>query len=198
MQIVEEDYPMKKIKSTFLKIIIFLCVLSGDLGYAPAQSVYNTTERSLGKVDFSISCTTEAQTKFNKALALLHNMMYLQAEKEFKAVAELDPDCAMAYWGIAMTLFHPLWAPPKEHELKSGSEAAQKSASLKPPTKREQAYIAAVNAFYMNWESTAHPARLVQDSCLKKCERRPPSILGFSTTPYMHTTIQSLQAAHLK
>jgi tetratricopeptide (TPR) repeat protein len=116
--------------------------------------------RTLGEVNFPVLCSPDVQAQFNKGLALLHNMMYLQSEKEFKAIAKLDPDCAMAYWGIAMTLFHPLWAPPKEHELKSGSEAAQKAALLKPPAKREQAYIAAVNAFYRDWESTAHPARI--------------------------------------
>jgi hypothetical protein len=116
-----EDYNMRFTKLAFFVLFISIYTLSFDVSPAQAQSVYNSTERSLGEVDFAISCTTDIQTKFNKALALLHNMMYLQAEKEFKAVAELDPDCAMAYWGIAMTLFHPLWAPPKEHELKSGS-----------------------------------------------------------------------------
>jgi tetratricopeptide (TPR) repeat protein len=156
-----EDYNMRFTKIAFFVLVISMYMLSVDVNPAQAQSLTKSEERSLGKVNFAISCSKDVQARFNKALALLHNMMYLQAEKEFKAVAELDPDCAMAYWGVAMTLFHPLWAPPKEHELRSGSEAAQRSASLKPPTKREQAYITAVNAFYKNWESTLHPARLV-------------------------------------
>lgn len=108
---------MKQLKSTFSKILISLFVFSADPGYAQAQSLTDSAEESLGKVDFAISCSKDVQTQFNKGLALLHNMMYLQAEKEFKAVVELDPDCAMAYWGIAMTLFHPLWAPPSSVEL---------------------------------------------------------------------------------
>lgn len=151
---------MKQLKSTFSKILISLFVFSADPGYAQAQSLTDSAEESLGKVDFAISCSKDVQTQFNKGLALLHNMMYLQAEKEFKAVVELDPDCAMAYWGIAMTLFHPLWAPPSSVELQRGWEAVQKAAALKPSTEREMGYISAVTAFYKDWKSVNHPTRI--------------------------------------
>jgi tetratricopeptide (TPR) repeat protein len=114
----------------------------------------------VGKVDFQISCSPDAQSRFNRSLALLHHMMYRQAEKEFTAIAGLDPDCAMAYWGVAMTLFHSLWAPPNEDELRRGLEAVNKAESLKPATKRERDYIAAVKAFYDDWKNSAHPKRI--------------------------------------
>ena len=97
---------MKQLKSTFSKILISLFIFSADPGYAQARSLTNSAEESLGEVEFVISCSTDVQTQFNKGLALLHNMMYLQAEKEFMAVAELDPDCAMIYGGISITLIH--------------------------------------------------------------------------------------------
>jgi tetratricopeptide (TPR) repeat protein len=87
-------------------------------------------------------------------------MMYRQAKKEFENVARLDPDCAMAYWGIAMTLFHPLWAPPNEDDLRRGWEAVKKAESLKHPTRREQDYIAAANIFYDDWKNNAHQKRI--------------------------------------
>jgi tetratricopeptide (TPR) repeat protein len=87
-------------------------------------------------------------------------MMYRLAEKEFGAVAELDPDCAMAYWGIAMTLFHPLWAEPSKEELTRGWEAVKRAKELKPPTKREQDFIAAVEAFYKDWKTVDHHKRI--------------------------------------
>ena len=151
---------MKQLKSTFSKILISLFIFSADPGYAQARSLTNSAEESLGKVDFAISCSTDVQTQFNKGLALLHNMMYLQAEKEFKAVSELDPDCAMVYWGISMTLLHPLWAPPSNDELQRGWEAVQKAAALKPSTEREKGYISAAMAFYKNWKSVDHPTRI--------------------------------------
>jgi tetratricopeptide (TPR) repeat protein len=151
---------MKQLKSIFSIILISLFVFSVELGYVKAQSLTNSEEKSLGKVDFAISCSKDVQTRFNKGLALLHNMMYLQAENEFQAIVERNPDCAMAYWGIAMTLFHPLWAPPSNVELHRGWEATQKAAALKPSTEREMGYIRAVTAFYKDWESVNHSTRI--------------------------------------
>jgi tetratricopeptide (TPR) repeat protein len=151
---------MKQQKSTFSITLIVLFVFSAYPGYAQTQSITYIAEDSLGKVDFAISCSTDVQTQFNKGLALLHNMMYLKAEKEFEAITELDPDCAMAYWGISMTLFHPLWAPPSSDELQRGRKAVQKAAELKPSTEREMGYINAVQTFYKNWKSVDHPMRI--------------------------------------
>ena len=151
---------MRSITVTIPIFFISLFILSVGLGFALDQPLSGTAEEPVGKVDFQISCSPDAQDRFNRSLALLHHMMYGQAEKEFKAVAGLDPDCAMAYWGVAMTLFHPLWAPPNEDELSRGWEAVKKAESLKPATKREQDYIAAVKAFYDDWKNNAHPKRI--------------------------------------
>jgi tetratricopeptide (TPR) repeat protein len=160
VQINEEGYTMRHLRSTLLKIFALLIIISISPVYAQAQSLTSSEDRSLGKVDFAISCIKDVQTRFNRALALLHNMMYQQAEKEFEAVAALDPDCAMAYWGISMTLLHPLWAPPSSDELKRGQEAIHKAAGLQPPTEREMGYISALKAFYKDWESVGHAARI--------------------------------------
>jgi tetratricopeptide (TPR) repeat protein len=132
----------------------------GTFGHAGGESFNNSVKGELGIVDFSISCSTKVQNQFNQSVALLHNMMYAQAENEFKAVAELDPNCAMAYWGIAMTLFHPLWAPPSNKELQQGLDAVHKAISLKSSTEREQGYIKAAEAFYKDWDSVDHSTRI--------------------------------------
>ena len=64
---------------------------------------------ALGTVHFPVSCSPEAQQAFEHGLALLHHMTYPQAREAFQQVAALDPKCAMAHWGVAMTLFQPLW-----------------------------------------------------------------------------------------
>jgi tetratricopeptide (TPR) repeat protein len=88
-------------------------------------------------------------------------MMYSQAEKEFTALAKLAPECAMTHWGIAMTLFHPLWpGQPNEDQLKKGWTAVEKAKSLNPKTEREQAYISAVGTFYQNWQTVSHKQRI--------------------------------------
>jgi hypothetical protein len=126
-------------------------------GCKPAEE---PTVPPLGKVFFPISCSATEQSKFERGLALLHNMMYAQAEKEFAAVAEGDPACAMAWWGIAMTQLHPLWRESNEGELKRGWEAVEKAKALNAPTERERAYIASLEAFYKDWKGSDHPTRI--------------------------------------
>ena len=66
----------------------------------------------LGSVHMDISCSPRVRADFDRALALLHNFWYARALEAFTAVAQRDPDCAMAYWGAAMTYNHPFWDPP--------------------------------------------------------------------------------------
>ncbi len=68
----------------------------------------------LGKVDFSVSCDATIQPQFNRAVAILHSFWYDKAEDAFTAIAAADPNCAMAHWGVAMSLYHQLWEPPVE------------------------------------------------------------------------------------
>jgi len=161
-----------------LAVLFSICaaLLSLDSSLAQQQPLTRSAESSLGKVDFAISCSPAAQSKFNRGLALLHHMMYAQAEKEFKKVAELDPDCAMAHWGIAMTLFHPLWAEPNEEELRRGWVAVEKAKALKPHTKREQGYLAAVDAFYKNRKTVDHPTRIAAwEAAQERVQKAYPS-----------------------
>ena len=78
----------------------------------------------------------------------------------FEAVSE-DADCAMAHWGVAMTYYHPLWAPPTEDELRLGAEAVERARSLEA-TERETLYIAAIGAFFDDAESLGHRERAVR------------------------------------
>jgi tetratricopeptide (TPR) repeat protein len=107
-------------------------------------------DHALGRVDFRVSCSTPAQTEFNRAVALLHHMTYPQAREAFEHVASVDPTCAMAHWGIAMTLFQPLWPTrPSPAALQRGWEAVQKARALAPPTERERLYVATTEAFFL-------------------------------------------------
>src|SRR5258706_15032537 len=72
----------------------------------------------IGQVRFPISCSATVQKPFERAVALLHSFWYLEAAKAFTAVAQADPDCAMAYWGLAMTNWTQIWSPPPPAALK--------------------------------------------------------------------------------
>src|SRR3954453_6307903 len=85
------------------------------------------SQPKLGAVDFSISCSRPAQTEFNRAVTLLHHMTYPESRAAFQHVTQIDTDCAMAHWGIAMTLFQPLWPTrPTPQGLLQGWDEVQK------------------------------------------------------------------------
>src|SRR3954447_4277919 len=110
-------------------------------------------------VHFATSCADDAQAKFEAALAALHSFWYAQALKEFTAIAEQHPDCAIAYWGVAMSLWTQLWAPPRADALAKGFTAIEsaKGASAKSP--REQDFINAAAEFYTGADKSDHRTR---------------------------------------
>ena len=88
-------------------------------------------------------------------------MTYPQAREAFQRVAATDPNCAMAQWGIAMTLFQPLWPTrPRPEALKRGWEAVQKAKALQPPTERERLFVAAAEAFFLEPASADYWLRI--------------------------------------
>jgi hypothetical protein len=115
----------------------------------------------LGAVVFPITCSKEAQLEFNRAAALLHHMTYPQAREAFQRVAAVDPRCGMAQWGIAMTLFQPLWPTrPGLEERRRGWEAVRKAIALQPPTERERLYVAATEAFFLEPDAADYWLRI--------------------------------------
>ena len=111
-----------------------------------------------GDVSFSIDCNYEVRETFDLAISLLHSFEYAEAEKAFVKVIDMDPECAMAYWGVTMSIYHDLWAPPGETELKKGLQLLKIAESL-PKTEKAQLYIDAIGAFYADWENLDHNAR---------------------------------------
>ncbi len=116
----------------------------------------------LGKVDFPVSCTPEAQAQFNRAVAMLHSFWFPQAPKAFAAVSETDPDCAMAHWGIAISQrANPLVGPPDTAALKRGLASIEKAKEIGAKTQRERDYIAAIERFYKDSDKVDHRARVL-------------------------------------
>ncbi|TVR36049.1 MAG: hypothetical protein EA390_01020 [Balneolaceae bacterium] len=130
------------------------------------HSEVHELEHDHGVVEFEISCNEEAQEEFLTGLAHLHHMMYEQARPHFETAAEVDTDCVMSHWGIAMTSFYPLWMPTPDELLERGKAALETARAIGAPTEREEAYIAAVDVFFTDpdpvIESPAadHAARL--------------------------------------
>ncbi len=130
---------------------------------------------SLGKVNFPVSCSDQVRPAFTRAVALLHSFGYEDAREAFAAVAAQDPGCGMASWGVAMTYYHPLWAPPTPKELAAGRAASEKATAAGAKTEREQGYIAAIGAFYRDSDRLDHRARsLAYKNAMEEVARRFP------------------------
>jgi tetratricopeptide (TPR) repeat protein len=104
--------------------------------------------RAAGKVQFPISCAPSVQPEFSRGVALLHSFFYEEARRVFTSVAENDPKCAMAQWGIAMTWWHPIWTPPTPDEMRAGKAAIGKAMAMNAGTDRERGFITALNVYY--------------------------------------------------
>ncbi|WP_339652711.1 hypothetical protein [uncultured Maribacter sp.] len=111
-----------------------------------------------GEVNFSEACSYETRETFNLAISLLHSFEYIESEKAFVKVIDKDPECAMAYWGVAMSIYHGLWAPPEQSVLEKGTKLLAVAEKL-PKTKKAEQYIEAIGAFYKNWETVDNQTR---------------------------------------
>jgi tetratricopeptide (TPR) repeat protein len=133
-------------------------LLLGLFFFLPAEVVAQVSADQVGEVSFETSCAEDVGADFNRAVALLHSFEFEESRGVFSSIAERDETCAMAHWGVAMTYYHPLWAPPSESDLELGSAAATKAQSL-ASTEREQAYTEAIAAFYRDYETLDHRTR---------------------------------------
>jgi tetratricopeptide (TPR) repeat protein len=152
----------RKIRRVFLWFVMgLLIVWLGGHADETRSRAQQHDGHSLGTVNFPVSCSKPAQEAFNRALALLHHMTYPQAREAFERVATTEPQCAMAHWGIAMTLFQPLWPTrPRPEALRRGWEAVQKARALQPPTERERLFVAAAEAFFLDPASSDYWLRI--------------------------------------
>jgi tetratricopeptide (TPR) repeat protein len=170
--------------------LIFLVGLV--ISFLPLKDVNSATPpepgdlRGVGKVTFPITCAptisnagrdatiegpatpsftapTDVQSDFARGVALLHSFFYEEARRVFTSVAERDPKCAMAQWGIAMTWWHPIWTPPTPDEMRAGKAAIEKAMSMNAGSDRERGFIAALNTYYNTPDTSA--AAPVGQSC---------------------------------
>jgi tetratricopeptide (TPR) repeat protein len=128
------------------------------LPFSSAQETHSHgAPEELGKVSFSISCRPDAQEAFDRGVALLHSFAYAAAEDAFHGVAELDPRCAMAHWGIAMASFHQLWDPPiVPATISISQKEIRRAQQIGTGSGREREFI---NALALIYRDTTVPYR---------------------------------------
>ncbi|MGC2325883.1 MAG: hypothetical protein WA604_04155 [Candidatus Sulfotelmatobacter sp.] len=150
---------MKRLAWLLLLSFLFAYPAFGDDDQGH-QHHEDLNETQLGTVHFPVSCAASVQKPFQRGVALLHSFWYEEAEKEFLQIAKDDPHCAMAHWGVAMSLWHQLWNEPDEKVIARGLDEAHKArADSTKITARERDYIGAIAAFYDNSAKLDHDAR---------------------------------------
>jgi tetratricopeptide (TPR) repeat protein len=128
---------------------------------ALSAALGQTDENKLGKVHFETSCKPEAQKLFDRGMLYQHSFWYRASQKTFEDVLKADPECAIAYWGIALSL---LWNPhstPAVQNLAEGAAALEKAKSVGAKTERERDYLAALGAMYADYDKVDHRTRLL-------------------------------------
>src|SRR5258708_35262536 len=145
---------------TLLPLIPLLLAL-GPAGALAQEHEHHApgADSQLGSVHFPTACRAEVAADFDRATALLHSFGYELARQAFAGVAARDPECAMAQWGIAMSLYHPVWAPPSAPELDQGRAAADKAVATGGPSEPGRAYIGASAAVYRAAGKLGHRPR---------------------------------------
>lgn len=162
-------------------LIWLVCLMAAFSAAAVADEGHHheeLTQEQLGTVHFPVSCTPEAQKTFEKGVALLHSFWYEEAEKTFLDAEKQDPKCAMARWGVAMSLWHQLWDQPDAATIKRASEELKRAGKThaKNETDRERDYIAALTTFYSNSKKSDHAARAgAYSAAMEKVYERYPN-----------------------
>jgi hypothetical protein len=141
-----------------LIVSVFFLTISTTFSLAAAQD----KAEKLGKVHFPVTCSPAAQQQFDRAVSMLHSFWYPQGLKAFEEVTKTDPNCAMAYWGMAMSRrANPLVGAPDRAALQDGMDMIAKAKAARAKTQRERDYIAAIETYYEDWEKRDYHARVL-------------------------------------
>jgi hypothetical protein len=173
-----------------------------------AQSTADTTDGQVGTVHFATSCDPALQADFDRAVAMYHSFWFEPSRRAFAAIAEADPTCGIAYWGIALDTWGNPFAVPNPRIMLPGAGAAEQAAAIGAQTPRERDYIAAVGELYRDWGTVDAWTRLENyQQAMERVYRAYPDdreaaifyalSLAFTTPATDKTYANSLRAAQI-
>jgi tetratricopeptide (TPR) repeat protein len=126
-----------------------LCAtLVAFLGVTGLLAQHGHGSEGVGTAHMETSCAPAVQARFDRALAVLHNFWYARALTQFQEIQKIDPECAMAYWGAAMTYNHPFWDAPSREDEAAAWAYVQKGLTARSQNDREHMYLLAAAALY--------------------------------------------------
>jgi hypothetical protein len=154
--------------SDLIRTAFALAVAVAGLSFGQPASA-QSADQKLGKVHFATSCSPAAQVEFDKAMLYQHSFWYRASQRAFEEALKADPDCAIAYWGIALSLLWNPHAPPPAKNLVEGAAALAKGKAINAKTERERDYLEALSAMYFDHDKVDHRTRVL--SYLKAMEQ---------------------------
>jgi hypothetical protein len=117
--------------------------------------------QQIGRVHFATSCSSQVTARFDRSMALLHSFWTKDAVASFNGVLQEDPNCAIAYWGIAVALQqNPLTGQqPSSQSAQDALAGLDKARAIGSKTQRELDYLAAIDLIYRDADKTEFAAR---------------------------------------
>jgi len=149
-------------------VVLIQSALLAAAGAARAQDRHQhqhpgAPPADVGSVRFENSCAPAVQDRIGRAMALLHSFWYEAVDREFRDVAAADPTCGIAWWGVAMAQWQPIWEVrgPGKEALARGRDAVAKGLALQGGTARERTYLTALEQFYATFDTVDHTERVL-------------------------------------
>ncbi len=165
-----------RIKTRVPLLALSLCLSAAPIRAQVEHEHAGPPPSGLGQVHFPTSCTVAAAPMIERGVALLHSFWYAEAAKTFRDAAAADPACALAYWGQATSLLHPLWEPPSPQDFANGTALAERAQAMHAPTPREEGYVEAIGAFYRGDAGVRYPDRLrAWEEALRRLHETEPA-----------------------
>src|SRR5262245_38403007 len=154
-------------------------------------SAIGQQDERLGNVTFATSCDPKVQAEFDRGVAMLHSYWFLIARRTFEGILQQDPNCAMAYWGVAMDyLGNTLATTPTQADARAAWDALEKARAAGAKTQRERDWIEALSVYFRDHDKVAVDARLVAyNAAMEHMAQRYPD--DYEVQAYYALTLQA-------
>src|SRR5208337_1122240 len=146
------------VRSSF--IVVAAATVAAGTFFAQSVRAQEESDQRLGTVRFQTSCNETAKRRFDRAMRYQHSFWYRQAKEIFEDAAKADPECGIAYWGVALTFLNNPHNPPPAPNLPPGLAAVQKAQAIGAKSERERDYIDALSRMYVDYDKIDHRTRV--------------------------------------
>ena len=144
---------------TSFAVAVFVAATAWISLQQPALGQEETDQR-FGTVHFATSCNETAQRRFDRGMRYQHSFWYRESKEIFEEVLKADPECGIAYWGIALSMLNNPHLPPPPANLPLGLEAIKKAKAVGAKSQRERDFVDALLVFYADYDKIPHGARI--------------------------------------